>query len=104
MAKKYIAADQVLTYRSKTLTRRASRELMDADGYIQVRVMVPFGQVACASNDGTYGGLNDIVDGLILKDGCLEDISYSVCGCHPPTEAEPTGYVVLDVHAKVAEY
>lgn len=89
--------------RDKPLSRRALRKLVDADDYIRVAVVLPFGQVACASSDNTYDGLNDIVDERILKDGCLSDISYAVIGFHPPTPTEPTGYVVVSVRAQVPE-
>lgn len=74
---------------------------MVKDGRLTVEVRLPFGLVACSSDDGSYDGLNDIVEEMILEEGCLSDICYEVVGHLPPDGEENTGYVVVKVDAEV---
>lgn len=46
--------------------------------------------------------LNNMVDELILKEGCLSDINYKIVGCIPATDKHK-GYVILNVNADVSD-
>ncbi len=89
----------------KILTRPLTNDEAKAlikDDRLEVVIKMPFYQIACSSEDGSYDGMNDYADHYIVGgDFYLGDLSYSVVGHEPATEAEPSGFVLVQVNAEV---
>lgn len=71
-------------------------------GRLTVVVAVPLTKIARSSRDGSINGFNDLLDTLILVDGCLEDINFAAVGLIGPTKANPDSRVLVEVNAKIA--
>lgn len=91
----------------RPLTRAEVRDRLTAENRLIVVLALPLGQIACSSEDGTYGGLNDLVEGLIFApDNWMgfSDISYKAVGFRPATQTESTGDVLVEVTAEVDDH
>jgi hypothetical protein len=84
--------------------RPTEDELLDHtgdDGRVKFSVGLPFGQIACASCDGTYGGLNDVIDDITaVLSGCLSDINYKAIRVEQDGD---TNIIVFEVDADISD-
>jgi hypothetical protein len=77
------------------------RARIDGDGTLRITLGLPFGELACSSDDSTYDGLNNLVDELLAAaDNTLSGISYRAAGVLPEG---PEGLVLVEVEGDASD-